>query len=141
VGYPTREFEREVLSSHRKGEPVDQLQPVISPEQVRAIQQKVREVKFESSLVNYLLDIVEKTRTSELLHVGVSTRGTLSLYRGVQAFAFVQGRDFVTPDDIKTLIVPVFAHRVLPRGMLPGADRSAVEAIIEGLLQNVKVPV
>jgi MoxR-like ATPase len=141
VGYPTREFEREVLSSHRTGEPVDQLQPVISPEQVRGIQHKVREIKVESSLVNYLLDIVEKTRTSDLLHVGVSTRGALSLYRGVQALAFVEGRDFVTPDDIKKLTIPVFAHRVLPRGMLPGADRSAVEVIIDGLLQTVKVPV
>ena len=141
VGYPTREFEREVLSSHRSGEPVDHLEPVISPEQVRALQQKTRAVKVDNSLVNYLLDIVEKTRTSEQLHVGVSTRGALSLYRGVQARAFVEGRDFVTPDDIKQLAVPVFAHRVLPRGMLPGADRSVVEVIIEGLLQTVKVPV
>ena len=141
VGYPTREFEREVLSSHRSGEPVDHLEPVISPEQVRALQQKTRAVKVDNSLVNYLLDIVEKTRTSDQLHVGVSTRGALSLYRGVQARAFVEGRDFVTPDDIKQLAVPVFAHRVLPRGMLPGADRSVVEVIIEGLLQTIKVPV
>lgn len=141
VGYPTREFEREVLSSHRTGEPVDNLQPVISPEKVRSLQKQVREVKVDPSLVNYLLDIVEKTRNSDQLHVGVSTRGALSLYRGVQARALIEERDFVTPDDIKRMVVPVFSHRVLPRGMLPGADRSAVESIVDGLLQSVKVPI
>jgi len=141
VGYPTREFEREVLSSHRTGEPVDSLQPVISPEKVRLLQKQVREVKVDPALVNYLLDIVEKTRNSEQLHVGVSTRGALSLYRGVQARALIEERDFVTPDDIKRMVVPVFSHRVLPRGMLPGADRSAVESIVDGLLQSVKVPI
>jgi MoxR-like ATPase len=141
IGYATREFERQVLSSHRAGEPVDQLSPVVTAERIKAMQQRVREVRVDPSLVNYLLDIVEKTRTSDQLHVGVSTRGALSLYRGVQSRAFVENRDFVTPDDIKRMVVPVFAHRILPRGMLPGADRSAAEAIVEGILQSVRVPV
>lgn len=141
IGYATREFERQVLSSHRAGEPVDQLSPVVTAERIKEMQQRVREVRVDPSLVNYLLDIVEKTRTSDQLHVGVSTRGALSLYRGVQSRAFVESRDFVTPDDIKRMVVPVFAHRILPRGMLPGADRSAAEAIVEGILQSIRVPV
>jgi MoxR-like ATPase len=70
----------------------------------------------------------------------VSTRGALSLYRAALAFAIVEGRDFVIPDDIKRLAVPVLSHRIVPRGMLPGADRSGAEAVIRKLLEAVRVP-
>ncbi|MEZ6134806.1 MAG: MoxR family ATPase [Pirellulaceae bacterium] len=141
VGYPDRDHEFRLLASHRSGEPVEQLQPVLSLDRIREMQQSVRNIEFEHSLVSYLLDIVHATRDSEQVQVGVSTRGALAYYRAAQALALVENRDHVIPDDIKRLAIPVLAHRIVPRGMLPGADRSAAEDVVRGLLANLSVPV
>lgn len=141
VGYPQREHERSLLKSHRVGEPVDQLQPVLSAQRVLALQQLARHVQFEDSLVEYLLDIVHATRNSDALQVGVSTRGALAFYHASQALALVENRQHVIPDDIKRLAIPVLAHRVVSRGMLPGAERAAAEEVIRRLMSNITVPV
>lgn len=141
VGYPQREHERSLLKSHRVGEPVDQLQSVLSSQRVIALQQLARHVQFEDSLVEYLLNIVHATRNSDALQVGVSTRGALAFYHASQALALVENRQHVIPDDIKRLALPVLAHRVVSRGMLPGAERSAAEEVIRRLLSNIAVPV
>ncbi len=140
VGYPAREYERRLLVSHREGEPVDKLEPVISPERIIQAQAMVRDVRFDDALADYLLNIVHATRESDLVQVGVSTRGALSLYRAAQALAVVEQRDYVIPDDIKRLAIPVLAHRIVPRGMLPGADRSGAESVVRKLVDTVKVP-
>ena len=140
VGYPQRERERELLHSHRAGEPVDSLQPVLSTGRVLELQAMVRAVQFEESLVDYLLNIVHATRDGDSLQVGVSTRGAIAFYRAAQALALVENRQHVVPDDIKRLAVPVLSHRVVSRGMLPGADRSAAEEVIRRLLSGVSVP-
>ena len=140
VGYPERARERELLDSHRSGEPVDTLQPVLSTQRVMELQAAVRSIRFEASLVDYLLDIVHATRDSERVQVGVSTRGAIAFYRAAQALACVEGRQHVIPDDIKRLAIPVLSHRVVSRGMLPGADRSATEDVIRSLLGGVPVP-
>jgi len=140
VGYPEREYERELLQSHRMGEPVDTLQPAISLSQILDAQKHVRAIAFEASLVEYLLDIVHATRDNSGVQVGVSTRGALAYFRAAQARAAVENRDHVIPDDIKQLAIPVLAHRIVPRGMLPGADRRSAEDVIRKLLQNLKVP-
>lgn len=140
IGYPLREVERDVLTSHRGGEPVDALQPVVNPDEVLAAQQAVRDVRFDSSLVDYLLDIIHATRATDLFRVGVSTRGALSFYRGCQAQAIAAGRDFVAPDDIKQMAVPVLAHRVIPEGIFQGADRHSVETQLAELVETVAVP-
>jgi MoxR-like ATPase len=141
MGYPSRDVEMQVLASHRGGEPVDELQPVLDGAQVVAVQEAVRAVEVEESLHGYLLDIVEATRTCGELHVGVSTRGALALYRAAQASALLAGRDYVVPDDIKGLAVAVLAHRVIPKGYLHGSQREAVEALLERLVDDVRVPV
>ncbi len=141
VGYPQREHERSLLKSHRLGEPIDQLQPVLSSARVMELQQLARQVQFEDSLVEYLLDIVHATRNSDALQVGVSTRGALAFYHAAQAYAMVDNRQHVIPDDIKRLAIPVLAHRVVSRGMLPGAERAAAEEVIRRLLSNIAVPV
>lgn len=141
VGYPSREYERDLLRSHRVGEPVESLQPVLSMQRVVDLQNEVRAIQFEESLVNYLLDIIHATRDSESLQVGTSTRGALAFYRAAQALAMVENRNHVIPDDIKRLAIPVLSHRVVSRGMLPGADRSAAEEAIRRLLTDVKVPI
>lgn len=141
IGYPVREVERDVLRSHRLGEPVDHLESVVSIEDICQAQAMVREVEFEESLVEYLLEIVDNTRTTSGIQVGVSTRGALSYYRGCQARAITQGRTFVTPDDVKSLAVSVLAHRVVPDTVLGVVNRSRVEKQIEELVAQLAVPV
>jgi MoxR-like ATPase len=141
VGYPSREAERGVLRSHRTGEPVNSLAAVVTLAEIKEAQAVVREVRFEDSLLDYLQDIIERTRSSNDLQVGASTRGALAFYRASQASALINGRDYVVPDDIKELATSVLAHRVLPRGFIAGSDRSAAEAIIQRCLESVSVPV
>ncbi len=141
IGYPSREVERDVLRSHRTGEPVDQLQPVVSIEDICHAQSMVREVEFEESLIEYLLEVVDTTRQTAGIQVGVSTRGALSYYRGCQARAVTEGRTFVTPDDVKTLAVTVLAHRVVPDSVLGVVNRSRVETQIRELVARLAVPV
>lgn len=140
MGYPSRDFEREVLVSHRLGDPVDRLQATVTLEQIQQMQRAVRNVSFEATIVEYLLNIVEATRTSEELSVGVSTRGALLWYRAAQAMAVMSGREYVVPDDVKMLAVPVLSHRVLARGMVQGAQRETVEAIVGRLVNELPMP-
>jgi MoxR-like ATPase len=140
MGYPDREAERQVLATHRDGEPVDKLKPVLSREQIVALQQQVRQVTVEDSIYDYLLDIVHATRNCDELYVGVSTRGGLSLYRAAQASALIDARLFVVPDDVKRLTIPVLAHRVVTKGYVQADNRGAAEAIIQRLVEEVSVP-
>lgn len=140
IGYPVREIERDVLRTHRLGEPVDQLQPVVSLEEIMHAQATVREVKFDEKLVEYLLDIVDGTRETEFFRAGVSTRGALSFYRGCQARAVTDQRDHVIPDDIKMLAVPSLSHRVMPAGVFQGANREGVEQRMEQLVNSISIP-
>ena len=140
MGYPSREEELQVLASHREGEPVDVLEPVLSTEQIASLQQGVRKVRVEPAIYGYVLNIVEETRKCEDLHVGVSTRGALCLTRAAQALALIEGRQYVVPDDVKVLSVPVLAHRVITKGYLHGGHRDAVEALISRLIEESEVP-
>lgn len=140
VGYPERKYEQQLLRSHRSGEPVDELKPVISLNRIRELQKTARQIQFDESLVNYLLNIVHATRNSSQVQVGVSTRGAIAYYHAAQALALVEDRDHVIPDDIKRLAIPVLAHRIVPRGSLPGADRSGAEEFVNKLLSDIPVP-
>lgn len=140
VGYPPREAERTILTQHRGGEPVDTLQPVLGPADVAALQAATRAVKVEATLAEYLLDIVQATRNHSDVSLGCSTRGALAFYRGAQAHAVLAGRDFVTPDDVKALAVPVLAHRLMTRAWDQGG-RDDAAPIIRDILAKVKVPV
>ncbi len=140
MGYPDREDERRVLDSHRLGEPVERLESVLNADQVLQLQGKVREVTVDESIVSYLLEIVELTRQCEDLHVGVSTRGALSLYRAAQASALIDGRDFVVPDDVKRLTDAVLVHRVIPKRFYQAGRRTETEQLIRQLVNQVPVP-
>ena len=141
VGYPGREAERNVLRSHQAGEPVDHLRPVASTDDVIGLQRATRDVSADDSLLEYLLDIVDETRKSSEIQVGVSTRGAIAFFRAAQAMALLAGRLFMVPDDIKNLAIPVLAHRIVPRGFTVGSERSAAESIVQRCLQNIDVPV
>lgn len=140
MGYPVRSEERRVLSSHRAGEPVETLRPVLMAEDVLQLQRAVRNVRVDDAIAEYLLDIVHATRKGEELHVGVSTRGALTLYRAAQSLAFVSGREYVIPDDVKSLAVPVLAHRVVGKSFLQAGEFGAAEAIIRDLVDRLRVP-
>ena len=109
--------------------------------EVLHLQHGVRRVQVDDAITEYLLDIVHATRRSEDLHVGVSTRGALTLYRAAQSLALVSGRDYVVPDDIKTLVVPVLAHRVVGKSFLQAGEFGAAEAIIRDIVERLRVPV
>lgn len=140
MGYPIRSEERKVFASHRQGEPVETLGPALSAEDVLMLQRAVRAVQVDDAISEYLLDIVHATRRSEDLHVGVSTRGALTLYRAAQSLALVSGRNYVVPDDVKTLVVPVLSHRVVGKSFLQAGEFGAAEAIIRDLVDRIKVP-
>ncbi len=140
LGYPAREAERDVLTTHREGEPVDRLQAVLEPSQVAELQNAVRAVKMDDTIREYLLDLIDATRRCGELHVGASPRAALALYRASQALALIHGRQYVVPDDVKQLAVRALAHRVIPKGYLHGDRREAVESLVEQVVDEVPVP-
>ncbi len=107
------------------------------------MQHHATEVRVDDALVEYLMEIFSLTRESEALELGVSPRGSLSLYRAAQALALIEGRDFCLPDDIKRLVAPAFAHRIMVSSRYSSAIRRSHEAekILQDILQKIKVPV
>ncbi|MDA0833495.1 MAG: MoxR family ATPase [Planctomycetota bacterium] len=140
IGYPTRDFERQVLNNHRNGEPVDQLRAAITLDQLRNVHRQVREVTVEDSVNDYILDIIAATRDHDELLLGVSTRGALTLYRTVQALAFMQGRNYVIPDDVKDLVIPVLSHRMICKGLIREGQRARSGEILRQILREIPVP-
>ncbi|MGI9518674.1 MAG: AAA family ATPase [Pirellulaceae bacterium] len=140
MGYPDREYEQEILNSHRVGEPVENLTAVVDRAMIEQMQTAVRNVKVEPSISQYMLDVVHATRESSELAVGVSTRGALLWNRAAQAAALIDGRDYVVPDDAKQLCMQVLAHRVMLQSVVPGGDRSAAESVIRQIIDTVPAP-
>ncbi len=141
IGYPDAASEREIL--RRAGQmPGLEIRPALSAEEVIQIQSWVPQVAVEEALVDYMLAIVEKTRSHESFSLGVSPRGAQALYRATQALALLEGRDYALPDDVKRLVVPVFAHRVVINTRVALAQRTSElsDRILEELLTLVEVP-
>jgi MoxR-like ATPase len=141
VGYPERETERNILTAHRTGEPVDQLKPALTSDEVTTLQTRTRQVRVESMIADYVLDILAITRDHEQIAVGASPRAGLALYRSAQAMALVEGRDYVTPDDVKMLAPAVLSHRLILRGSAPGSTAELAEDLLAQLLDATTVPV
>ena len=140
IGYPTREVERNVLTNHRDGEPVDKLKPVLSADQLRHLQRTARMIRVDDAINDYMLDLIHTTRGHEQLQLGVSTRGAITLYRAAQGLALVEGRSYVIPDDIKRLAVPVLAHRIVVKGVLHEGRRDRAKMVINQILAKTRVP-
>lgn len=137
LGYMNRAQELEVLSRPSSQQVLDQLQTVVTPEETVYVRTAYREVAVSDDVKNYLMDIVEATRTQGGFVMGVSTRGALALYRAAQAFAALQGRDYVIPEDIKGLAPAVLSHRVV-LGSSMNADAAAQR--LRKLLSEITVP-
>jgi MoxR-like ATPase len=141
IGYPDRGAERELLTQHRAGEPVDHLQPVLQAQDVLTLQAQVRDVQIAPPLADYILDVVEATRRHPDIALGASTRAVLSLYRAAQALALMEGRDYAVPDDIKRLAVPVLAHRILSKRWAQGGHDDMPAKVLAEILEQTTVPV
>ncbi len=139
IGYPGREVERDVLKTHRSGEPVESLASVLSVADLQRLQQRARDVRVEDAISDYILDIIHATRGHPELTLGVSTRGAITFYRAVQSLALTEGRDYVIPDDVKRLAVPVLAHRVLCGGLIREGQRQRARVIIEQVVSSTAV--
>lgn len=138
LGYPDREAERQVVTDTPLPQ---QLKPIIKAEEVVEIQARTAQVRVEATLVDYILDIVAATRGYPAISLGGSPRAAKSLYHAAQAFAFLEGYDYVLPRHIKELAVPVLAHRLLLAGVESGPARSRrAEEILRALLEEVTVP-
>lgn len=140
MGYPDREFEQQILTDHRTGEPVDQLDSICDSGAIEQMKQLVRQIKVDDSISGYIMDVVQATRQSSSFGVGVSTRGALLWYRAAQGAAFIDKREFVIPDDARNLAVKVLAHRVKPFGSMGLLNRSELESAIREIVETVPVP-
>ena len=141
IGYPDHAAEREIL---RQGvsSSAGTVDPVITGAELAALQETAGQVTIDESLMDYMLAIVERTRAHESLAMGVSPRGAQALFRATQALAAVEGRDYATPDDVKRLVLPVFAHRIAVNSRVVLAQRpaEAAERVLAEILTLVDVP-
>lgn len=143
VGYPNLADEREILRDRERRNPLAAVEAVMSETDILQLQQTVSEVRVDNALVDYLLQIVASTRQTDQLELGISPRGTLALFRSAQALALIENRDFCIADDIKRLVLPVFAHRVIVNSRQAGTKRRSFEAeqILQEILLKTTVPV
>jgi MoxR-like ATPase len=142
MGYPSRENEKEILRSRPDAQSGASVEPVMEASDVLAMQQAVNAVRVDESLLDYALEIIEKTRRNERLILGVSPRGSLMLQRAAQARAFIEGRDFCLPDDFKQLVLPVFAHRVVLNARYATTQKKTAQAetILTEIIESTPVP-
>ncbi|MGC1685418.1 MAG: MoxR family ATPase [Candidatus Acidiferrales bacterium] len=142
MGYPSKASEKEIVRNGSSASPAESVVASMDAADVLAMQETVKSVKVDDSLLDYALEIVERTRTSEQLNLGVSPRGVVMLHRAAQARAFLEGRDYCLPDDFKRLILPVFAHRVVisSRYVSTRKKSAQAESILEEFIETTRVP-
>jgi MoxR-like ATPase len=143
MGYPDAAAEREILRAEAGASRVQDIRPALTGADVLEMQEAVKLVRVDESLVTYALQIVQRTRKSEYLSLGVSPRGAQALYRAAQAMAFLEGRSFCTPQDFKTLAAPVFAHRIAVNGQYVSTAQKSEQAdqVLREIVESVVVPV
>ena len=143
MGYPSRASEKEIIRNNSAASAIDQIEPSMDSADVVAAQESVSRVKCDDSLLDYALEIVERTRQSEHLSLGVSPRGAVMLHRAAQARAFLEGRDYCLPDDFKRLILHVFAHRVVVSSRYVSTEKRSEqgEAVLREIIDSTRVPV
>lgn len=138
LGMPDLEEEIRILDRFMSGAPLEELSPVISEADLMELSKAVSDVFIHPDLVRYISEIAMMTRSSKDIRAGVSTRGTIAMSRIARAYALCQGREYVVPEDIKDLAVPVFAHRLVIPGGSRHSDTGA--SIITGMLERTPVP-
>ncbi|NLX03660.1 MAG: MoxR family ATPase [Phycisphaerae bacterium] len=141
IGYPSAEQEARIIQEQPARKSIEKISAVMDGEEVCRIQEAVDDVKVDGSVMDYVLRFVEATRQHRHLDLGVSPRGSQALVRTAQAMALLEERDYVLPDDIKSLAVPVCAHRVLSKSYLDDSQSSSTSHIISQIIEEIVVPV
>ena len=144
IGYPGEEAEKQILLESAQSEPLlDSLEAVLTPAQVIHLQNEVESVRADDAIVDHLMEIVRATRNAVGFRMGVSPRGAIALFRAARAYALISGRRYLVPDDVRRLVVPCLAHRLLPAGAtaatLDAHDQSAI--LLERIMEETEAPV
>ncbi|MFD2680060.1 AAA family ATPase [Bacillus seohaeanensis] len=140
MGYPEPYEEMEVLQRAQKTPPIENLQPAITIEELKTIQQEVKEVFVDDTIKKYIVDIANKTRIHTNVYLGVSPRGSIALMKACQAYAYIQGRDFIIPDDVQYLAPFIFAHRIILKSEAK-YEGITTEEVIDRVIARIPVPV
>lgn len=140
IGYPTLDEGKRILDRFQNGDTAKSLSSVASADEISNIQNSIHNVNVSDAVKHYIINIIEATRTHENIALGVSPRGSLALMKAAQAYAIICGRDFVTPDDVKSVAIPVMAHRIISRGYLSLSAANQSDALISEILSKVPVP-
>ena len=138
MGYPKKSEEIDILNRFLKDSPLETINSVCTKEDIIAMQKEAKNVFVHQAIMSYIVDIVNATRSNPSVSIGVSPRGTITMINAARAFAYISGRGYVTPEDIKTLAKYVFAHRLVLRNGF--ADKDGKEKLIEQIISSVEVP-
>lgn len=140
IGYPDKQAEREILRTQPARTRLGALKPVMSAADLCELQQRVLSVRMDAAIMDYIIGIAEATRRSEELAIGLSPRGSLALTQAARAAALLDGREYVVPDDVKSLATCVCAHRLLAKSLAHNGAPAAAEAVFERILETIPVP-
>ena len=140
LGYPERSSEHRILTTRPGRNALEHLKPVLTGADIIEMQDYVPNVRMDPAVVDYILDLVDSTRHNDDLHLGVSPRGALALTQASQAAAVLAERDYVTPDDVKRLFLPVCSHRIVSKTYLHNGDANATARVLQGILDKVPTP-
>ncbi len=138
LGYPNEDSEIQLLMARQGHNPLDDIQPVADARMVEQMRHDVEQVYVSDAIYRYIVNLAEATRTHPQIRLGISPRGSLALMQMAKACAYVQGRDFVLPDDVIYVCADVFCHRLLLRNHMDDTDKP--EQIVQGILESVPVP-
>lgn len=138
IGYPEREEEIEIINRNKKLDLLEGIECVITKEEIDYIRKNYSRASISQEVMDYLLDIVDKTRNSDMVQLGVSPRGSIALFKASQVYALINGRDYVIPEDIKKLAPYILNHRIITLGNVRSKD---IYGFVKSILDTVKVPV
>ncbi|MFA1819122.1 AAA family ATPase [Virgibacillus oceani] len=139
LGYPSKEEEKNILHTYRTKDPYDEIEASLTIEDIRGMQEQVQQITMSEVVSDYLLALVHASREHDDIELGVSPRGMLALMRAAQAYAFLQNRDYVTPNDIQLLVPYVFEHRIILT--MEGSVKKTPAQVVSEIIQKVAVPV
>ncbi len=140
IGYPDKDTEREILRTQPSRTRLEQLEPVMSGDDLVVLQRQTLDVRVDEEILEYVLSLAEATRLSGELTIGLSPRGSLALVQAARASALLDGRDYVVPDDVKGLATAVCAHRLMTEAVAQNGSADAAEAILERILATIPIP-
>lgn len=140
IGYPDKHSEKIILRRFKGKNPLENIRPVLETEDIVKMQSEVEDIYVDEVIDDYIIDIISKTRSHEDIRLGVSPRGAIALFKAAQGYAYIKGREYVIPDDIKELAIPVLSHRIIlkPESRIQGMKESD---ILNEILKNTRVPV